>query len=174
MPARRDAITLVSIATAVAAIDQLTKSVLVSAIRPGPSSARIDFLGGWMAIEYTENRGAAFGLFSGLAPILVVASVVILVGLLLHYSRQTRPPLWETVAIGSIAGGAIGNLVDRVRLGYVVDFVSVGPWPNFNVADSAITIGVVMLIWGWMRSELRWGAARAIDREGTWAKDQHS
>ena len=98
-----------------------------------------------------ENRGAAFGLFSGLVPILTVASIAILMGLLLHYLRAGTAPALANVAIGAIAGGALGNLVDRVRLGHVVDFVSVGPWPNFNVADSAITIGVLILIWGWTR-----------------------
>lgn len=165
MPARRDVVALSAIATVVAATDQLTKSAIASAIGPRQAGFRLDLINGLVELEYTENRGAAFGLFAGLAPVLVVASIAVLCGLLIHFSRQPRPPLWETVAIGSIAGGAVGNLIDRVRLGYVVDFVSVGAWPNFNIADSAITIGVLILIWSWMRSEVMWGAATAIDRE---------
>ncbi len=119
-----------------------------------------------MALEYTQNRGAAFGLFTGLAPVLALASIAVLVVLILHYSRQLQPSLWQTIGVGLIAGGAIGNLVDRVRLGYVVDFVSIGPWPNFNVADAAISIGVVIFIWGWLGSEATWSTARTIDQEG--------
>ena len=104
---------------------------------------------GWLALEYTENRGAAFGLLSGLVPILAASiDSPYWRACSCYYLRQARPALWQTVAIGVIAGGALGNLLDRVRLGHVVDFLSVGPWPNFNVADSAITIGVLVLIWG--------------------------
>ena len=164
MPARSDTVALVGIATAVAVVDQLTKLFVVSRFGPGQSASRVEVADGWLALQYTENRGAAFGLFSGLAPILAVASIAILTALLLHYLRQVRPSLWQTVAIGAIAGGALGNLVDRVRLGHVIDFLSVGPWPNFNVADSAITVGVLVLIWGWTRPATAFSLARAIDQ----------
>ena len=165
MPARNDTVTLVGIATSVAAIDQLTKYLLVSAIGPGRFESRVEVIDGWLALEYTENRGAAFGILSGLAPILTAASIAILTGLLLHYMRQVKPPYWHTLAIGAIAGGAVGNLVDRVRLGHVIDFLSVGPWPNFNVADSAITIGVLALIWGWTRPATAFDMARVSDQK---------
>jgi signal peptidase II len=157
MPGRSDAILLVATAASVAAIDQLTKSLLASAIASGRVRPRVEIANGWFALEYTENRGAAFGLFSGFAPILTGVSIAILTGLLWHYLRQTCPSLLQTLATGAIAGGTIGNLVDRIRLGYVIDFLSVGPWPNFNVADSAITVGALVLVWGLTRpaSELR-------------------
>jgi signal peptidase II len=104
-------------------------------------------------------------MLSGLAPVLAAASIAILVGLVVLYVRQERPPLWHTVAIGAVAGGALGNLFDRLRLGYVIDFVSLGPWPNFNVADSAITVGVLILIWGWTRPAATLDLARAIDQK---------
>jgi signal peptidase II len=148
VPTYSDKAGLIAIAASVATIDQLTKLLLVSTIGRSRLEPRIEVVDGWLALEYTENRGAAFGLLSGLVPILTVVSIAILSGLLLHFMRQVRPPLWQTVAIGAIAGGAFGNLLDRFRLGYVIDFVSVGPWPNFNIADSAITIGVMVLIWG--------------------------
>jgi signal peptidase II len=164
VPARSDTVALVGIAASVAAIDQLTKFLLVSAIGSGRFESRFEVIDGWLALEYTENRGAAFGILSGLVPILTVASIAILTGLLVHYMRQVKPPLWHTLAIGVISGGALGNLVDRVRLGYVVDFLSIGPWPNFNVADSAITLGVLVLIWGLTRPPSVLGMARAIDQ----------
>lgn len=163
MPARSDKVALVGIATAVAVADQLTKFSLVSTIGPGRLESRVEVVDGWLALEYTENRGAAFGLLSGLVPALAAASIAIVAGLLLHFMRQARPRLWHTLAIGAIAGGALGNLVDRVRFGHVIDFLSVGPWPNFNVADSAITVGVLILIWGWTRPATAFGMARATD-----------
>ena len=163
MPARSDTVALVGIATAVVVADQLTKFSLVSTIGPGRLESRVEVVDGWLALEYTENRGAAFGLLSGLAPALAAASIGIVAGLLMHYMRQARPPLWHTLAIGAIAGGALGNLVDRVRLGHVIDFLSVGPWPNFNIADSAITVGVLILIWGWTRPSTALNMARVID-----------
>jgi signal peptidase II len=164
VPARSDTVALVGIATTVAVIDQLTKFFIVSAIGPGRLESRVEVVDGWLALEYTQNRGAAFGVLPGPVPVLAAASLAILTGLLILYMRQARPRLWQTVTIGVISGGALGNLVDRVRLGYVVDFLSVGPWPNFNVADSAITVGVLVLIWGLTRPPTVLGMARAIDQ----------
>jgi signal peptidase II len=163
MPARSGAVTLVGITASVVALDQLTKFLLVSTMGPNRFESRVDVVDGWLALEYTENQGAAFGIFSGLVPILTAASIAVLIGLLLHYLQQAGPPLWHTLAVGGIAGGALGNLVDRIRLGHVIDFLSVGPWPNFNVADSAITIGVLVLIWGWTRPATAFDMARVID-----------
>ena len=166
MPERSDAVIFAAVTTSVAVTDQLTKILLASAIDSGQLASRVEVVDGWLGLEYTENRGAAFGLFSGLAPIITGISIAILAILLLYFFRQARPPLWQTVATGAIAGGALGNLVDRVRLGHVIDFVSVGPWPNFNVADSAITIGVLVLVCGMTRQPPRLGIAQPIDQGG--------
>jgi signal peptidase II len=164
MPERSDAVILVAVATSVAVTDQLTKTLLASAIDSRQIASRVEIVDGWLGLEYTENRGAAFGLFSGLAPIITGVSLAILASLLLYFFRQARPPLWQTVGTGAIAGGALGNLVDRARLGHVIDFVSVGPWPNFNVADSAITMGVLVLVWGMTRQSPPLGIAQPIDK----------
>jgi signal peptidase II len=153
VPGFRDTIGLVSIATLIIAIDQLTKAALVAALGSLRPESRVEIGVSWLAVEYVENRGAAFGLFPEVAPILAVVSIAIVIGLLVNYLGQACPPLWATIGIGAITGGAIGNILDRVRFGYVIDFVAVGPWPNFNVADSAITLGVMLLAWGWLRSE---------------------
>jgi signal peptidase II len=166
VPARSDTVTLVGISTTVAVVDQLAKSLVASAIGPGALESRVEVINSWLALEYAQNTGAAFGMLSGLVPILTVASISILMVLLLFYMRQASPPLWQSVAIGLISGGALGNLIDRVRLGHVVDFVSVGPWPNFNFADSAITVGVLILIWGLTRPATAIGMARATDPGG--------
>jgi signal peptidase II len=163
VPARSDTVRLVAVAASVVTTDQLTKSLVVSTIGPSRLESRVELAAGWLALEYTENRGAAFGLMSGLVPILAVASIAVLTGLLLHYMRQARPLPWQTIAIGGITGGAVSNLLDRFRFGYVIDFLSVGPWPNFNAADSAITVGVLILIWGWTRPATAFDMARATD-----------
>jgi signal peptidase II len=130
-------------------LDQVTKAWIMFNLAP-LVPPRIDLMAGWLALEYTENRGVAFGLLSGLGPFVVVAPLVVVVIMATLYLRSTAPPIWQSVGVGLLAGGALGNLADRVRLGYVVDFVSVGRWPNFNVADSAVTTGAVILVAGWM------------------------
>jgi signal peptidase II len=166
VPARSDTVALVGISSTVAVVDQLAKSLVASTIGPGGLESRIEVVESWLVLEYTQNAGAAFGMLSGLVPILTGASIAILMVLLLFYMRQAIPPPWQTVAIGLISGGALGNLIDRVRLGYVVDFLSVGPWPNFNIADSTITVGVLILIWGLTRPATAFGMARATDQGG--------
>ena len=153
MPAPSAVSAVAATAAVIAGIDQLTKAVIVGAIGPGSANSRIVLGGGWVALDYAENRGAAFGFFFTLTPVLIALSAAILVGVLIYFFRMPDPTRAEVISVGAIAGGALGNLVDRVRLGYVVDFVAVGPWPNFNIADSAITLGVLGLIWGWVRTD---------------------
>jgi signal peptidase II len=153
--------TLVAIALLVTVFDQLTKWAVTARLGPGTPVSSRDIVHGWIGFAYVENRGAAFGLFAGLGPLLAVASIAILVVMLDHFRREGHMSTWQTVAIGLIAGGAVGNLIDRIRLGYVVDFVAIGPWPNFNVADSAVTLGVVALLWTWTRSGAGVGVERA-------------
>lgn len=140
---------MATIAALVFMVDRLAKAAIVSFIGPDQPIHRLELVGSWLALEYVENRGAAFGLLPGLAPFLGVGSFLIVIALLVQYLRQPIPALWHTVALGAIVGGAVGNLLDRLRFGYVVDFIAVGPWPNFNIADSAITLGVIGLVWGW-------------------------
>jgi signal peptidase II len=150
VPAPSDIAAAGATAAIVAGADQLTKAVIVAAIGPGSAVSRIAVGTDLLALEYAENRGAAFGVFPGLTPVLTVLSAAVLVGILIHFLRTPNPTMVAVISVGAIVGGALGNLADRVRLGYVVDFVAVGPWPNFNVADSAITLGVLGLIWGWV------------------------
>jgi signal peptidase II len=149
VPAPRDLGFVGLVALIVFLLDQLTKAWIVATLVPR-EPARVDLLGSWLGLEYTENRGVAFGLFGGLGPLVVLAPLLVFCIMAVLYLRSTAPPLWQSLGVGLLAGGAIGNLADRLRLGYVIDFVSVGWWPNFNVADSAITTGAVILIAGWM------------------------
>lgn len=137
------------VASAVFTLDQVTKAWIVLNLAPF-SPPRSDVLGTWLSLEYSENRGVAFGLLGGLGPLIVIAPVVVVTVLAALYLKTTTPALWQSIGVGLLLGGAVGNLADRTRLGYVVDFISIGRWPNFNVADSAITIGAGILIAGWM------------------------
>ena len=92
------------------------------------------------------NTGSAFGLFQGFTNILIIASVVGIIFVLFVFHRQNNQSISLRLSLGLIVGGALGNLFDRVIDGGVVDFISVGWWPAFNVADSAISIGMFLLV----------------------------
>ena len=136
-----------AVALAVVGLDQLAKAAVVQALGPGAERHRVEVLGSIFAIHYVENTGAAFGLLRGQGAVLSLLALVVLGGLVLYYRRLATAGLLAGVSLGLLVGGAVGNLVDRARLGYVVDFVAVGPWPKFNLADSAITVGVLLLAW---------------------------
>jgi signal peptidase II len=146
---------IAAVAIIVLVLDQVTKALIVAAIGPAQSASAINLVGGWLSLEYVENRGAAFGLFSGAGPLLPVLAAAVLMVLAWSALRSPQQPLHNLVAFGLILGGALGNLVDRLRFGFVIDFVSVGWWPNFNLADSAICLGVVLMLLGWLSPELQ-------------------
>lgn len=129
-------------AVVVVAIDQLTKSLARDAISGNGS---VDLLGGFVKIVDVRNSGVAFGQLSG-GGALVPVIVVVAVGALLWYffSHLGTPLIW--LATGVVIGGAVGNIIDRVRAGAVTDFIKLPHWPAFNFADAAITCGVVALV----------------------------
>jgi len=142
----------VGLALAVVVLDQLTKAVVRHRFRLYESH---DIIPGLVSLVHGRNRGMAFGVLSsgGLpaqAIVLAVLSAAVLLLVIVHWRRLGEGPRLLRVALALVAGGAIGNLIDRVRLGYVTDFVHVYwrryEWPDFNVADSAITIGIVLLL----------------------------
>ena len=137
----------------VVAADQLSKIWIRSNLLVGQSL----FEAGFFRITHVHNTGAAFGLFQGQSFLLtIVASVgiiVLLVYVLVIYRRF--PLLGKRLGrpvLGLVLGGAVGNLIDRLRFGYVTDFIDFGLWPAFNIADSAITIGVILLAYSLLRS----------------------
>jgi len=138
-------IILFSIALLDIAVDQLSKWWIQSNFTPGQSVPPT----GFFRITYEQNTGAAFSIFYGKVNILAFVSIlgVILVLLYIFYISR-RYPILNTrinkVAVGLILGGTIGNLIDRLWLHYVRDFLDAGPWPVFNVADSSLVIGVII------------------------------
>jgi len=126
--------------------DQITKLWIVQLLGPEPVVKFQPLIGDWFRLVYSHNNGIAFNLFQGASPIFILTSILIsgfiLYGYIFHLPNQS---LIVQISIGLILGGAFGNTVDRIRVGYVIDFIQVGWWPVFNVADSAITTGAVLL-----------------------------
>src|SRR5687767_9536061 len=117
--------------------------------RTGVRSVPFPVLGDYFRFTYVENRGAAFGLLQDQTAFFVLVGVLVIGVIAASYRYLPRSGLLLHLALGLQLGGAIGNLIDRVRQGYVVDFVDFGYhsnwWPVFNVADSAIVVGVALL-----------------------------
>ena len=108
---------------------------------------------GFLRITHTFNTGSIFGLFQGNNTPLILVSFVGVAVLILLYRSQRYPTGLLRLSLGLQLGGAFGNLVDRVRLGHVTDWVDVGPWPVFNVADASIVTGLIILAWLFVMAE---------------------
>ncbi len=130
----------------VVALDQLTKLWILENLGPVPLMKVIPIIDDWLRIVYWRNTGVAFGLFQNNSELFTAVALLITAGAIYAYARHLpNQKLLVQVSMGLILGGAIGNVIDRVRLGYVVDFIQVGWWPIFNLADSAITVGASLL-----------------------------
>lgn len=135
-----------SLAVVVLTLDQLTKYWIVRVLGPVPASNQIPVIDGWVSLIYVQNTGIAFGLFRNLSPIFTITSLVIGAGVIYAYMFYLpNHTIWVKLCTGLILGGALGNVIDRIRLSYVVDFIKIGWWPTFNIADSCISVGVVIL-----------------------------
>ena len=102
---------------------------------------------GFFRLTYVTNTGAAFGLFPDQAIPLTLTAAVGVIALLLHYRWGISDSLWLKSSLGLQLGGALGNLIDRLRFGHVIDFLDFRVWPVFNLADSAIVVGAIVLIY---------------------------
>ncbi len=130
------------IAILVVIADQIAKSAVTARIEPGHA---VDVIGP-LRFTLTYNDGVAFGLAGGNGILVILLAVVALMALGAFIA--TAPARWPTVfAGGLILGGAAGNLIDRFRIGHVTDFILLPGWPAFNLADCAITVGVLVLAW---------------------------
>ena len=131
-----------ALGAAVVVIDQLTKQLVVDNIDRGETVELLPFLN----IANTRNTGVAFGLARGISPGLIGAAMVLLLGLLAYLGSRSRGGWAVWVPAGLLLGGAVGNLIDRVREGAVIDFIDFSFWATFNFADAAIVCGVVLLV----------------------------
>jgi signal peptidase II len=125
---------------AVVLLDQVSKAIVVSSLSVGE---RVQLILGF-TLTNTPNSGLAFGIGQGESFVLVITVIALVLVLIWFSLDPTRPGMW--LAVGLLAGGAIGNLADRVRLDAVTDFINPPLWPTFNLADVAITLGALGLV----------------------------
>jgi signal peptidase II len=134
------------LAAAIVVVDQVTKAWITDTLFP---NGVIRILGDNLRLIYTENSGALFGLFRGQALPFAILSLAVIGLIVAYHARSGRSP-YMTLALALLLGGAIGNVTDRLRLGYVVDFVDGGigslRWYTFNVADACVSGAIVLLL----------------------------
>ncbi|WP_068160032.1 signal peptidase II [Rhodococcus phenolicus] len=146
-PAGRRLIALLSVAVVIFALDLLTKILAVANIDPRDP---ISIIGDTVTLTLVRNPGAAFSMATGMTWVLTIVAIAVVIGVV--KIGRTLQSGWWALGLGLVLGGALGNLVDRIfrspgpLQGHVVDFVSVGWWPVFNVADSAIVCGAILLV----------------------------
>lgn len=139
------------LALAILVLDRLLKIWIVRSL---PLWTTRPLLGNWLHLTHVRNTGAAFGLFGGQALPLAIISIALFAGLFLWRDQLRQLGTWGNLALALIAGGAIGNLYDRLAYGYVIDFLDLKAWPVFNLADSAVVVGAALLIVVIWRHEL--------------------
>ncbi|HEY7968787.1 MAG TPA: signal peptidase II [Candidatus Limnocylindrales bacterium] len=152
-------IVFAGIAFAVVALDQLAKLIVTANLDPGQA---VEIVGDYLRIVFGQNSGALFGLFQDNALVFGIVSLAVIALIVGYHARSTRSA-YLTITLGLLLGGALGNMVDRLRLGYVVDFVDAGigatRFYTFNVADSAISLSILLLFIAALRPSLIEGAA---------------
>jgi len=158
---------LYAVAVASVVLDQATKLLTEANLALHDS---IPVIPGWFAITHVQNEGAAFSMFDGQVPILAVISAVVTIGLIVYERRLGARSVLQNLALALILGGAAGNLVDRVRVGRVVDMFDLqngsgrNLWPVFNIADIALVVGVGLFLIATFRESR--AAARAAAAAG--------
>jgi len=140
---------VVATAVIIFALDQLTKSLITRALGQAGEPHSVEVIGNWVRLSYTTNSGAAFGMFPAGTLFFTIVALVAAPILLVGRSYVRERAWWMTIVFGMLLGGTLGNLLDRIRLGRVVDFIDIGVgdvrWWSFNVADSSFVVGVILL-----------------------------
>ncbi|HXG76477.1 MAG TPA: signal peptidase II [Gaiellaceae bacterium] len=134
-------VALLAVAVAAVFADQLTKQVVARTLAVGES---VDLVGPF-SIHHVENSGIAFGLFASRTTIVIAVTAVAVAWMVWFFWRAGRRHPVLPVALGLVLGGSVANLVDRIRLGHVTDFLDLDAWPAFNLADTFIVVGVAVL-----------------------------
>lgn len=144
---------LLAIVTVIVGLDQWTKRLVSHKLALGESVSPIAALGDFFRITHWHNTGAAFGLFQNANLILLITSLVIAIAVLFYYQGVKKTEWLTRVALSMIVAGAAGNIIDRIKFGYVIDFLAFGKFPVFNVADSAVTVGVCLMLISYLLAE---------------------
>jgi len=158
----KDYLALIGIAGAIIAFDQWTKWLVRTNIEFGAQwlPAWLSWLSPYARLVYWYNSGAAFGMFQDGNLVFTILAFVVIVAIIYYYPRVEMEDWSLKLAMGLQLGGAAGNLVDRLLVGKVTDFISIGVFPVFNIADSSITVGVIVLLLGvWIKERNEKGNA---------------
>jgi signal peptidase II len=155
----------------VIALDQWSKYLVRTQLAIGEAWSPFNWLTPYMRVVHWKNTGAAFGLFPSGSLIFTIIAVIVSAAIIYYYPRVPNSQVALRFALALQLGGAIGNLVDRLAHGPVTDFISVGTFPVFNVADASISIGVAVLVASMWIAERREQAAQA--ERGESPTDQH-
>jgi len=134
------------IAAIVIVLDQITKALVRQNLALGEAWAPIPAIGDFFRFLYWQNRGAAFGTLQNAGPFLTVVRIAIAIFIVFFYQKAETKDRLMRVSLSLMLGGAIGNLIDQFMLGFVTDFIAVGKFPIFNIADSCVTIGVGLML----------------------------
>lgn len=137
-----------ALAGGIVLLDQASKWLIQATMVPNQS---IPIAGHLLRITYIHNPAAAFGLQIGSPAFYILFSIVAAIVVIIYMARLPRKEYWPRIALAMILAGAVGNLIDRIRLGEVVDFIQIGlsdrlVWPIFNVADMGVSVGVTLLV----------------------------
>ncbi|MDQ1327547.1 MAG: signal peptidase [Candidatus Poribacteria bacterium] len=145
----KDIMPMLIIAIIIVAADQLTKTIIRGKLAV---IGTLEVIKGFFEFSYSQNTGAAFGTFHDKNSIFIVVNLIAIIFIFIYHNRY-KENIWMKVSLGFILGGALGNLADRIFFGFVTDFIRVRLWfihtfwwPNFNIADSGVTVGAIMLI----------------------------
>ncbi len=133
---------LIIVAILVIAVDQASKALIRNFMSVGDS---IPLIPGILHITYVRNPGVAFGLLPNQKIVFLIISLAVIIFILYYYRRLNVAERLQTLALGLLLGGTVGNIIDRFFLGKVTDFIDFRVWPVFNLADSSIVIGIVLL-----------------------------
>jgi signal peptidase II len=145
---------LFGIAAVIIGLDQWTKHLVMTGLVFGKTWTPWPTVAPFVNIINWKNTGVAFGMFQDKNTLFAIVAAIVAVGIIYYFPRVEHKDWVIRLALAMMLGGAVGNLIDRVRIGYVIDFVSVGNFAVFNVADSSITVGVVVLMLGvWLQEK---------------------
>jgi signal peptidase II len=140
----RKALSVFAVSSIIIFLDYATKQIVEAYVRPHDVIKVLPFL----RIVNVKNTGAAFGIFSSLNNNIFILITIIAITFIIIYMVKIHEKGLELFSLSLILGGAVGNFIDRVTIGKVIDFIDfLGYWPAFNVADSAISIGIVLFLW---------------------------
>jgi len=147
------------------ALDQWTKSIVRQNLNLGEMWMPLEWLSPYARIVHWYNTGVAFGMFQDKNFLFSILALAISVFLIIFYPKLTEDDWFLRIALGMQLGGSVGNLIDRLTIGHVTDFISIGNFPVFNIADASISVGVAVMIMGlWVEDRKEKQKKKALEQ----------